>query len=59
MRYLVRLVTPIGAIVLDPFSGSGTTCVAAKLEFVKFIGIEREAGYVAISSRRLEQGVLF
>ena len=59
MRYLIRLVTPIGAIVLDPFSGSGTTCVAAKLEFVKFIGIEREAQYVAISNKRLAQGVLF
>jgi len=59
MRYLVRLVTPIGAIVFDPFSGSGTTCVAAKLEFVKFIGIEREAEYVAISQKRLQQNLLF
>jgi len=59
MRYLCRLVTPSGGIVLDPFSGSGTTCVAAKLEFVKFIGIEREAQYVAISNKRLAQGVLF
>jgi DNA modification methylase len=42
MRWLVRLVTPPGGTVLDPFTGSGTTGCAAVLEGFDFIGIERE-----------------
>lgn len=42
MRYLVKLVTPPDGIVLDPFVGSGSTCVGAKLEGIKSIGIERD-----------------
>jgi len=42
MRWLVRLVTPPGGIVLDPFCGSGSTGKAAMLEGFRFIGIERE-----------------
>jgi site-specific DNA-methyltransferase (adenine-specific) len=53
MRWLVRLVTPPGGIVLDPFAGSGTTGCAAALEGFQFIGIEREAEYVAIAERRI------
>lgn len=53
MRWLVRLVTPPGGIVLDPFAGSGTTGCAAALEGVNFIGIEQEAEYVAIAERRI------
>jgi site-specific DNA-methyltransferase (adenine-specific) len=53
MRWLVRLVTPIGGICLDPFLGSGTTGMAAKYEQREFIGIEREAEYVAIAERRI------
>lgn len=53
MEYLIRLVTPPGGVVLDPFMGSGSTgCAAAKLGF-QFIGIEREAEYVAIAERRI------
>jgi site-specific DNA-methyltransferase (adenine-specific) len=53
MRYLVRLVTPPGGTVLDPFTGSGTTGVAAGLEGFDFIGIEREAEYREIAEARL------
>jgi DNA modification methylase len=53
MRHLVRLVTPIGGTVLDPFLGSGTTAIAAEMEGFAWIGIEREAEYVAIAEARL------
>lgn len=54
MQYLCRLVTPPGGVVLDPFMGSGSTGVAAMLEGFQFIGIEREAEYVAIARERIE-----
>lgn len=54
MRYLCRLVTPPGGIVLDPFMGSGSTGKAAALEGFDFIGIEREAEYLAIAEARIE-----
>ena len=54
MRYLCRLVTPPGGIVLDPFTGSGTTGCAATLEGFDFIGIEREAEYAEIARQRIE-----
>jgi DNA modification methylase len=54
MRWLVRLVTPAGGIVLDPFLGSGTTGVAARLEGFHFLGVEREESYVVIAMRRIE-----
>jgi len=53
MRYLCRLVTPPGGIVLDPFAGSGSTGKAAILEGFRFIGIEREAEYVEIAKARI------
>lgn len=53
MRYLCRLVTPPGGTVLDPFTGSGSTGKAAVLEGFEFIGIEREADYVAIAEARI------
>lgn len=53
MRYLVRLVTPPEGTVLDPFLGSGTTGIAAVLEGFDFIGIEREAEYLAIAEARI------
>lgn len=55
MAYLVRLVTPPGGTVLDPFMGSGSTGVAAKAEGMEFIGIEQDSAYHAIASRRLEE----
>lgn len=54
MRYLCRLITPPGGIVLDPFCGSGSTGVAAIAERMTFIGIEREAEYVEIARRRCD-----
>jgi len=53
MRWLVRLVTPVGGRVLDPFCGSGTTGMACRYEQRPFIGIEREAEYVQIAERRI------
>jgi DNA modification methylase len=53
MRWLVALVTPPGGLVLDPFSGSGSTGAAAVLEKHRYLGIEREAGYVDIACARL------
>lgn len=53
MHYLVRLVTPEGGTVLDPYAGSGTTLVACQLEGFDGIGIEREEEYVAIGWGRL------
>jgi site-specific DNA-methyltransferase (adenine-specific) len=53
MRYLCRLVTPPGGVVLDPFTGSGSTGKAAILEGFRFIGIEREAEYVEIARARI------
>lgn len=54
MRYLCRLVTPPGGVVLDPFMGSGSTGKAALLEGFRFIGIEREAAYIDIARARIE-----
>jgi len=52
MRWLVRLVTPPGGTVLDPFAGSGTTGIAADREGFNTILIEREAEYVEIAEAR-------
>jgi site-specific DNA-methyltransferase (adenine-specific) len=54
MAYLIRLVTPKGGVVLDPFMGSGSTGKAAVLEGMDFIGIEREEEYYEISKQRIE-----
>jgi DNA modification methylase len=57
MRYLCKLITPPNGIVLDPFMGSGSTGVAATQEHFDFIGIEREAEYVAIAEARISRAV--
>lgn len=57
MRYLVRLVTPVGGVVLDPFLGSGTTIEAAREEHCKAIGIDLSEEYCADAVDRLTQGV--
>jgi len=53
MRYLVRLITPPNGLILDPFTGSGSTLCAGALEGFRVIGIEREAEYVEIARARL------
>ena len=53
MRYLCRLVTPPGGVVLDPFCGSGSTGKAAVLEGFRFIGIERDPQYLEIARARV------
>jgi DNA modification methylase len=53
MRYLCRLVTPKGGVVLDPFMGSGSTLKAAELEGFSAIGIELDPQYIEIARRRI------
>ncbi len=54
MGWLVRLVTPPGGTVLDPFAGSGTTGIAAMREGFNAVLIEREADFVADIRLRLD-----
>jgi len=53
MQYLIRLITPPGGVVCDPFMGSGSTGKAAMREGVAFIGIEQDAAYFAIAQERI------
>ena len=54
-RWCIRLHGRAGAVVLDPFAGTGTTLVAAFLEGARGIGIEMDAGYVATAVGRLSE----
>ncbi len=54
MRYLCRLVTPPNGVVLDPFTGSGSTGKAAVLEGFSFIGVEQSEEYIAIAEARIQ-----
>jgi len=54
MAYLCRLVTPPNGIVLDPFMGSGSTGIAARLEGFKFCGMEQDKSYFDIAEARIE-----
>ena len=54
MKYLCRLITPKGGTILDPFCGSGSTCIGAKLEGFDFIGIELDPEYCKIAEARIE-----
>lgn len=53
MRYLCRLITPSGGVVLDPFAGSGSTGKAAVLEGFGFLGFELDPSYHAIAEARI------
>jgi DNA modification methylase len=53
MEYLVRLITPPGGVVLDPFSGSGTTLLACQGLGYHHIGFEKDPGYFAIAQKRI------
>ena len=57
MSYLVRLVTPKGGVVLDPFMGSGSTGKAAVREGMQFVGIERESEYFDIAEARIQNEI--
>lgn len=57
MAYLIRLVTPRGGTVLDPFAGSGTTGEAAAMEGCKAILIEREPDYLPLIMHRINRPV--
>ena len=54
MRYLCRLVTPPGGVVLDPFMGSGTTIEAALAEGFQAVGIERDLESFEDTQRRID-----
>lgn len=54
MRYLCRLITPSNGIILDPFTGSGSTGKAAILEHFQFIGIEQQLDYITIAQARIQ-----
>jgi DNA modification methylase len=54
MRYLIKLVTPAGGVVLDPFTGSGSTGKAALLDGYGFVGIELNSEYLPIIEGRLK-----
>jgi DNA modification methylase len=55
MRWLVRLVTPPGGLVLDPFAGSGTTGEACAIEGFQCVLVEREAAYLPLIVARMEK----
>jgi site-specific DNA-methyltransferase (adenine-specific) len=54
MEWLIRLITPPGGVVLDPFLGTGTTAIAAQRCGVGWVGIEREHEYVALAQKRIK-----
>ena len=53
MTYLITLGSRKGELVLDPFCGSGTTCLAANLSERKYIGIEISPNYASVAEKRL------
>lgn len=53
MSYLIKLVTPPNGTVLDPFTGSGSTGVAAVKDGFSFIGVEQDPAYVQIAEKRI------
>lgn len=54
MQYIIRKSSEPNGIVLDPFAGSGTTAVAAKMEGRNYIGIEISEKYCQIAEERLK-----
>ncbi len=57
MRWLVRLITPPGGLVLDPFAGSGTTAEACVVEGLRCVTIEREPTYLPLIRARLTKPI--
>jgi len=58
MRYLVRMITPPGGLVIDPFTGTGTTLIAAVLEGVNYIGLEKYIKYLEVAKHRVNYWTL-
>jgi DNA modification methylase len=54
MRYLIELVTPARSHIVDPFTGSGTTGMAAVELGHRFTGIEQDPAYVDIANKRIQ-----
>jgi len=54
MKYLIKLITPKGGRVLDPFNGSGSTGCAAVELGCEYVGIELDPAYVEIAEKRIE-----
>lgn len=54
MRYFCRLICRPGGQILDPFAGSGTTLVAAIMEGMDSVGIEKEDSYIPIIKARID-----
>lgn len=54
MEYLIKLITPVGGVVLDPFMGSGSTGKAAMLNGFNFIGIEIDPEFIEIAESRIK-----
>jgi site-specific DNA-methyltransferase (adenine-specific) len=57
MMYLIKLITPIGGTVLDPFNGSGSTGKAAILQQYNYIGIDLSPEYINISKARIDAAI--
>ena len=58
MAWLIRMVTPRGGVVLDPFAGSGSTGISALRGGWRFIGIELKPAYAHIARRRIEASLI-
>jgi site-specific DNA-methyltransferase (adenine-specific) len=54
LRYLLRLITPPGGVVLDLFAGSGSLGIAAALEGLDYIGVELDEGHCRIARARIK-----
>ena len=57
MRWLVRMVTPPGGVVLDPFCGSGSTLVAAVQEGMRPVGIDIDEEYCQVAWKRVQDAI--
>ena len=53
MRYLVRLITPFGGVVVDPFLGVGSTAIAAEMEGFQWVGCDNNKDYCDIARARI------
>jgi DNA modification methylase len=59
MSYLCNLITPTNGVILDPFMGSGSTGIAARLNNFNFIGIELDSEYLKIAEQRINSFELY